>query len=78
MTFIHNGYDCANNSRKWICNAISIETNTFGTSTSFVPITRRSVCVLLPRWEILTCRRLSQFVVRKKIRWLYYNKVNGK
>ena len=43
MTILDNEDDCANISRKRIHKTISFETNTFGTSTSSVPNTRRPV-----------------------------------
>ena len=58
MTIIHNEYDCANNSPKGIRNTVSIETYTFGTSTSLVPTTQRPVYVFSLRSEKLNCRQL--------------------
>ena len=44
MTIIYNEHYCANNNRKGICNTISTETNTFGTSMLPVPTTCLCPC----------------------------------
>ena len=45
ITINDDEYDSADNSGKGICNTISIETNSFGTSTLPVPTARRPVYV---------------------------------
>ena len=58
ISYIHNEYDWANNSRKGIFNTISMETNTFGIPTLPVPTDQPQLLVTLLRSEIFTYRHL--------------------
>ena len=55
MNSSYDEYDCANNSRESIRYTVSIEANTFSTSTSPVPTARWPVHVPLLHSEIFTC-----------------------
>ena len=82
ISIIHNEYDCANKNLNGVCITISIETNTFGISTSPLPIARRQLFVTLLRSRylraatsnhLLFVKTSIDYIITKLLESMYVN-----